>query len=98
MKTKGVVDFQKWFARRMKDPKFREAYEQVDEDPFINVALQLIHIREKNHLTQAQLAKKVKTSQQAIARMESLRYRGFTIESLNRIAKALHKKVSIQFV
>ena len=98
MKKNTTVDFNQWLDKRLKDSKFRNAYEQADEDPFINVALQLIRLREEKHLTQAQLAKKVKTSQQAIARLESLRYRGFTLDSLDRIAKALHKRVSIQFV
>ncbi|OGR97554.1 MAG: hypothetical protein A2902_01455 [Elusimicrobia bacterium RIFCSPLOWO2_01_FULL_64_13] len=93
-----MVDFDQWFNRRLKDKKFKAAYEEADEDPFINVAIQIIRLREQNHLTQSQLAKRVKTSQQAIARLESLRYRGFTLDSLDRIAKALHKRVSIQFV
>jgi len=98
MKKNTMVDFGQWFNKRLKDKKFKIAYEQADEDPFINVAIQLIRLREENHLTQAQLARKVNTSQQAIARMESLRYHGFTVDSLDRVAKALHKRVSIQFV
>jgi DNA-binding XRE family transcriptional regulator len=98
MNKRGVVDFNQWLNKRLKNPDFRKAYEQVDEDPFINVALQIIRLREEKHLTQSQLAKKVKTSQQAIARMESLRYRGYTLDSVHRIAKAFHKKVSIRFV
>ena len=98
MKKNALVDFNKWLDKRLKQKKFKTAYESADEDSFVNVALQIIRLREKNHLTQAQLAKKVKTSQQAIARLESLRYRGYTLDSLDRIAKALHKRVNIQFV
>ncbi|OGR83779.1 MAG: hypothetical protein A2901_09215 [Elusimicrobia bacterium RIFCSPLOWO2_01_FULL_54_10] len=98
MKSKTMVDFDQWLVRRLKSKKFKAAYEQADEDPYINVALQIIRLREENHLTQAQLAKRVKTSQQAIARMESLSYRGLTMDSLDRIARAMHKRVVIQFV
>ncbi len=94
----GTVDFNQWLKKRLKEPKFAQAYKQADEDPFINIALQMILLREKNHLTQAGLARKVKTSQQAIARMESLKYHGYTLASLDRIAKALHKRVSVQFI
>ena len=98
MKKGKLVDFEKWLTKRLKNKKFKAAYEEADEDPYINISLQMIRLREENHLTQAQLAKKVKTSQQAIARLESLSYRGFTLDSLDRIAKALHKRISIQFV
>jgi len=98
MKRKEVIDFTQWLDKRLKDADFKKAYEQADPDPFINVALQIILLREKNRLTQKGLARKVKTSQQAIARMESLRYRGYTLESINRIAKAFNKKLSIRFV
>ena len=98
MKKTAMVDFNSWLVRRLKSKKFKDAYERADEDSFINIALQIIRLREENRLTQAQLAKRVKTSQQAIARMESLRYRGYTMDSLDRIARALHKRVVIQFV
>ena len=98
MKKVKLVDFEQWLDKRLKNKKFRAVYEQADEDPFINIALQIIRLREENRLTQAQLAKKVRTSQQAIARLESLRYRGFTLDSLDRIARALHKRINIQFV
>ena len=98
MRKTALIDFNRWLDKRLKSRKFKAAYELPDEDSFINVALQIIRLREENHLTQAQLAKKVKTSQQAIARLESLRYRGYTLDSLDRIAKALHKRVQIQFV
>ena len=98
MKKMAMLDFDDWLARRLKSKKFKAAYEKADEDSYINLALQIIRLREENHLTQAQLAKRVKTSQQAIARMESLRYHGYTMDSLDRIARALHKRVVIQFV
>ena len=50
---KTMVDFNRWLDKRLGDSKLKEAYEQADEDPFINVALQLIRLREEKHLTQA---------------------------------------------
>jgi len=93
-----MVDYKKWRANAMKDPEFRKLYEEPDEDPFVDVALKIIKLRQKKHLTQTQLARKIHTSQQAIARLESLKYRGYSLETLGRIAEAFDKRLLIRFV
>ncbi len=97
MKRK-LVDYKKWRTNALKDFETRRAYEEPDSDPFIEVATQLIRMRKTNHITQAQLAKKLHTSQQAIARLESLKYKGYTVQTLESIAEAFHKELKIQFV
>lgn len=97
MKQK-LIDYRKWRSKALKDPEVRKAYEAGDDDPAINIALQLIRLREKHHLTQAQLARKLHTSQQAIARLESLNYTGYTLKVLERIAEAFHKTLRVHFV
>lgn len=82
----------------LKDPEFKKAYEEPDEDPYLEIAFQLLQLRRKLHLTQKQLAKKVGTSQQALARLESTAYKSCTIRTLDKIAKKLHKRLRIQFV
>jgi DNA-binding XRE family transcriptional regulator len=81
-----------------RDTLFRNAIEQADEDVFLETAFQLINLRRNAGLTQGDLAKKVKVSQQAIARLESMKYKGHSLKTLQRIATALHKKVQIKFV
>lgn len=98
MKRRRPDDFQRYKKRALKDPRLRKAYEAPDDDPFIQIAHQLISLRKKTGLTQAQLAKKIHTSQQAIARLESLNYRGHSLGTLGKLAGAFHKRLSVQFI
>ena len=97
MKRK-LGDYKKWRAKALKDPETRRAYEEADSDPFIEVATQLIRMRKAKHLTQAQLARKLHTSQQAVARLESLKYKGYTVQTLETIAETFNKELKILFV
>ena len=97
MKQK-LVDFRQWRKKALKDPEVKKALAEADEDPAVNIALQLIRLREKHHLTQSQLARKLHTSQQAIARLESLNYAGYSLKILERIAEVFDKKLRVQFV
>jgi DNA-binding XRE family transcriptional regulator len=57
----------------------------------------IIALRIKEHLTQEELADKVGTNQSAISRLESGKYNP-SVDFINRIARALNKKVEINFV
>lgn len=97
MKQK-LVDFRQWRAKALKDPAVLKAHREPDDDPAIEIALQLIRLRKRHGWTQAQLARKLHTSQQAVARLESLDYAGYSLKILSKIAQAFNKKVRIQFV
>lgn len=98
MKKMKLTTYEEWEKRSLKSASFRKAMEEPDDDPFLEVAYRLITLRERLGLTQAQLAKKVGISQQGLARLESLNYKGHTLQSLNKIAQGLGKKLQIQFV
>jgi len=53
----------------MKDPKFRTEYKRIG--PEMELAFTLAEARRKAGLTQAELAGRMKTSQAAVARIES---------------------------
>ncbi|MBI4600617.1 MAG: helix-turn-helix transcriptional regulator [Planctomycetes bacterium] len=55
-------------------------------------------IRESQGLTQAQLARKVHTSQSAIARIEDADYTGHKLGTVARIAAALGHRVEVRLV
>jgi len=93
-----LVDYKKWRKKAVKDPEVQKALQETDDDPAIDIALQLIQLREKHRLTQGQLARKLHTSQQAVARLESLSYTGYSLKVLARIADVFDKKLKIQFV
>lgn len=97
MKQK-LMDYQTWRAKAIKDPAVRRALREADDDPAVNIALQLIRLRRERGWTQAELAGRLRTSQQAIARLESLDYAGYSLALLGRIAEAFDKRLKVQFV
>lgn len=74
----------------MKDPEYRAEYEAL-EDEFRLIEL-MVALRQEKKLTQAQLAQKTGMKQAAVARLESGKASP-SFKTLNRIAKALDKKI-----
>lgn len=85
-------------AKELKDPQFREVWNKPTGDPYLDTAFAIIKMRKEKNLTQAQLAQKAGTTQQVIARLESLTYRSYSLKTLEKLAKALGKKPQISFV
>ncbi|OGE44519.1 hypothetical protein A3B45_05115 [Candidatus Daviesbacteria bacterium RIFCSPLOWO2_01_FULL_39_12] len=78
----------------LKDPEFRKIYQSSRLE--YEIARALILARVKKRLTQAQLAKKLKTRQSVISRVES----GMSTPSLSflkRLASVLDTSLSVQF-
>jgi DNA-binding XRE family transcriptional regulator len=75
------------------DPK-REA-SVATERMNAEIARLLYTMRTEAGLTQEQLAELVGTTQSVISRLEDSDYEGHSLSMLNRIAEALHKKVSV---
>ncbi len=85
-----------WIAEETaRDPDFERGVEE--EYTRIRLARELRALRERKHLTQAQLAKKVGTLQPAIARIES---GGMTpsLDVLKKVARALGARLEVHFV
>ena len=90
-KTTDAVEILK--RRALKDPKLRELYE---EEKINYQSAQVIQqAREAAGLTQAQLAKKIGTTQSVISRLEDADYEGHTLKMLERIAEALKQRIVI---
>ena len=62
-----------------------------------DVALQLASLRKKSGMSQKELAKRVRTSQQQISRLESPTYEGHSLSMLRRIADVLGASVRVEF-
>jgi ribosome-binding protein aMBF1 (putative translation factor) len=62
------------------------------------IGSQIYQLREKAGLSQAQLAKRVGTTQSVISRLEDADYEGHSLAMLNRIAAAVEQRVEIRFV
>lgn len=62
------------------------------------IATQIRLLREKNNMTQSDLAKALNTQQSAIARLEDPSYGKFTLKSIINIAKFFDVSVSLEMV
>ena len=96
MKKGKVRTFQSRLREDIKDPEFKAHYEE--EKQALMLAIKIAELRENKGLSQQQLAKLMGTSQQAISRIESGEYEGFTLKTLEKIAEAMGMKVKIEFV
>lgn len=92
-----LIDYREWRTKALRDPAVRAALEEED-DPAVQIALQLIRLRERHGWTQTLLARKLRTFQQAVAPLESLRYGGYTLKVLEKIAGAFKKRLKVEFV
>src|SRR5580693_3444382 len=80
--------------RWMKEPKYRKAYEALEEE--FALASALIEARNRAGLTQEELARKMGTTQPVVARLESGRARP-SMRTLERLAKATGSRLLISF-
>ena len=92
MKT---TNFDRYLARQMEDARFAERFERAGRA--WDVALQIAALREQAGLSQKELARRLKTSQQQISRLESPDYEGHSLANLRRVAEALHARVRVVF-
>lgn len=77
------------------DPAFAEEYERIGPD--MDLAFALAEARNAAGVTQAELAKRMGTSQAAIARVESGRMKP-KWETVERYASALGKKAIVRLI
>lgn len=78
----------------VKEPKYRKAYEALDEE-FV-LASAVIETRSRAGLTQQQLARRMGTTQPVVARLESGRTRP-SMRTLERLAEATGSRLLIRF-
>jgi len=96
MKKGKVRTFKSRLSEDLKDPEFRAHYQE--ERLALMLAMKIAKLREKKGLSQQQLAKLMGTSQQAISRIESGEYEGFTFKTLEKLAEATGTQLKIEFV
>ncbi len=89
------LDFRNDLNLQLKDPNFRREYEKVQTE-FAPIRA-ILDARMKKGMTQAQIAKKMGTTQSAIARVESGNINP-TIGFMQKLADALGLRLSIRFL
>lgn len=85
--------FRDLLKEELKDESFKKSFFRGLEKT--RVAIEIVAAREKNKLTQKQLADLVGTSQSAIARMENADYNGYSLRTLRKIADALNLQLTV---
>ena len=78
----------------MKDPKYRREYQALEEEFSLTAAM--IEARSRAGMTQEQLARRMKTTQAVVARLEGGGSRPST-RTLERYAKATGNRLRISF-
>lgn len=87
-----MTSVEAWKRKQMKDPAFKAAYDALEEE--YALIRELLDARARAKLTQAQVAKRMGTSQSAVARLES--GRAPSMASLRKYAKATGSKIEIR--
>lgn len=89
------MDFQTHKKQLMKNPAFKKTYEESEVE--YQIARAIIRARIENGYTQKQLAKKLKTKQSVISRVENAKTTP-SISFLKRVAKVLDTSLQVNFV
>ena len=92
MKTKRLF-LNDWLKDQKKDAEFTNALKA--EDVRARLALRIAEIRQHKHLSQAALAKKLRTTQQAVSDIESFKHQNITLGTLQKIAEALDSRLIV---
>lgn len=76
----------------MKDPGYKREYNKLETE--FQIAGQILEARLKKKMSQEELARKVKTGQAVISRLEGMNAKP-SITLLKKVARALDTKISI---
>jgi transcriptional regulator with XRE-family HTH domain len=91
---KKQTNFDQYLAEQLHNPGFAKQFRKASET--WDVAIQLASLRKKSGLSQKALAKRVRTSQQQISRLESPSYKGHSLSMLRRVAGVLGANVHVK--
>jgi len=85
-------DLDKHIEKQMKSSEFRIFFEKAEAKR--KIAQEIALLRKSQHITQADLAKEIKTTQQVISRLENPSDKRMpSLELLDRVARALNRKL-----
>lgn len=90
-----MTNYEEHLALKLKSEDFRENLEK--ESYKIKVAYEILKLRQESKMSQEVLAKKIGTTQSVVARMEAGR-QNFSIDTLQKIARAFDKDILVSFV
>ena len=90
-----MTSFDDYLKEQLKDPEFKKEWDRTE--PEYQVLEEIIRARIEKKLSQRKLAKKAKTTQAVLSRIENMTVSP-SIQLVQRIAEAMGKKLEIKFV
>ena len=93
MKKGKAVTFKLNLAEEMKSPQFAAAFQK--ELSRNRLAEQIAALRQKQGWTQAELARRVGTTQSGIARLENPNYQNYSLKALEKLALVLNARLIV---
>jgi len=92
----NTIKFRNYLKSALKNKEFKKAFDE--EEIYASLAVQAAKIREKKGMTQIELAKKLHTTQQTVSRLEDVHNKSYSLKTLIKLAKALDKRLRVEFV
>ncbi|MCK4859190.1 MAG: XRE family transcriptional regulator [Candidatus Omnitrophica bacterium] len=93
---RGARRFRDRLKEDLKNPEFRKAFDE--EEVYASLAIQIAKIRQKERLTQQELAKRLHTTQQTVSRLEDVHNKSYSLGTLIKLADALDKRLKVELV
>jgi len=93
---KSTVKFKEYLHEELKNPEFKKAFDE--EEIYASLAIQTAKIRQEKGLTQGELARRLHTTQQTVSRLENLHNKSYSLKTLIKLARALNKRLKVEFV
>ena len=93
--NRAHADLDDCLKRKLQNPEFRAAYHA--EDKRIELVLQIIKLRQRRGMTQADLAKAIGSRQANVSRLERFDA-NLTLDTLEKVAAALGASLRIDLV
>ena len=90
-----MSDFRKHLQEKLENPKFKKEWDKSELR--YTIVKQLIRLRNTYNLSQAELAKKIGTTQAVISRIENGTV-NIGIDFIDRIARVFNKKVEFNLI
>ena len=88
-------DLDKFLNKKLKKPEFKKEWDNLELRYM--VIKEFIKIRSTHNLSQAQLAKKLNTTQSVISRIENGNV-NISLDFLDKLARVFDKKVEIRLI
>ncbi len=96
MKKQKAEEFSNYVNEKLKDSNFKRRYEEEGEK--LELALKVHALRKGMGWTQTELAKRMKTTQQAISRLERGIVSNCRLQTLMKLASATGTFLKLEFI